>query len=384
MSQIYLDTLLLQCRYLLSDLLLFYILKNGEPFHVRGVVYVPGYPGYMPWDIENSTNLPSKLKESIEIDLVNIRAMGANTIRFWGAPEYCYELLKDIDSLHFIQTIWFDGAQNDFQDSTFKENTKAYIRSVVDRVYSVFTDNNPPLIAWIAGNELSESGILSTNSAHPEITGYQGEYITAENINASEAFIAEMADYIRSYEFENYGRQSLISYANEIRTFDLISTPFLDFRCHNAYSYAIPYFRPQTQPGSYSGTLFQGWVEEIKAKYPDKPLLISETGLSISPEAPHIGPPNYGYGGNTEEEQATGILQNITDINTAKQPIAGVCVHEYLDAWWKYSLEDSYSQDPYDVEEWFGVVRLIEDSGWYKTAFRKVYYKIQEQWNGKE
>ena len=189
-----------------------------------------------------------------------------------------------------------------------------------------------------------------------------------------------MADYIKTYEFENYGNVSLVSYANDIRTSDIIDTPFLDFRCHNAYSYAVPYYRPNTIAGSNSGTLFQGWVEEIKLKYPNLPLLITETGLSVSPNANHAGPPNYGYGGNTTSEQTTGLLQNINDINTAALPIAGLCIHEYLDAWWKFGLEDSYSQDPNDIEEWFGIVRLAPSGNWYSTEPRDSYLAIKQIW----
>lgn len=358
-----------------------YILKNNLPFQIKGVVYVPGYPGYLPWEIEKSTSLPAELRNSISTDISNIKAMGANTIRFWGAPKYCYEALKIVGNLNFIQTIWIKGDEPDFQNSVFKETTKSYIREVVDRIYSAFNDNSPPLVAYIVGNELSETSILSTNATHPQINNYSGNYIiTDSNITATEAFLAEMADYTRTYEFETYGNISLLSYANDIRTADIIETPFLDFISHNAYSYAVPYYRPNTSLGSNSGTIFQGWVEEIKSKHPNKPLLITETGLSVSPNANHVGAPNYGYGGNTELEQTTGLLQNINDINTTALPTAGVCIHEYLDAWWKFGLEDSYSQDPDDIEEWFGIVKLINSNDLYTTEYRNSYNVIKNTW----
>ncbi len=357
------------------------ILKNNLPFQIKGVVYVPGYPGYLPWEIEKSTSLPAELRNSIFTDISNIKAMGANTIRFWGAPKYCYEALKNVGDLNFIQTIWIKGDEPDFQNTIFKETTKSYIREVVDRIYSVYNDNSPPLVAYIVGNELSETSVLSTNAANPQINNYSGNYIkTDSNITATEAFIAEMADYTRTYEFETYGNISLLSYANEIRTADIIEAPFLDFISHNAYSYAVPYYRPNTSLGSNSGTIFQGWVEEIKSQHPNKPLLITETGLSVSPNANHVGAPNYGYGGNTELEQMAGLLQNINDINTTALPTAGVCIHEYLDAWWKFGLEDSYSQDPDDIEEWFGIVKLKNSNDWYSTEFRNSYNTLKNTW----
>jgi hypothetical protein len=336
-----------------------HILKDGEPFFVRGIVYVPGYPGHLPWDTEIAASLPEKLRNSIDRDLAQISSLGANTVRLWGAPRYCYEAIKQIGNLFFIQTLWIDSEVGDLHDPQFKEDTKAYIRSVIDRIYIVYADIQPPLIAYLVGNELSESTIRATNTSHTELSSYSGSHITTgNNLNPSEVFLAEMADYVKEYEHSTYGVTHLVSYSNDIRTADLIDTPFLDFRSHNTYSYAVPYYRPGTSPGSVSGTVLQGWIEELKSRHPDLPLLITETGLSVSPNAPHIGPPNYGYGGNTESEQSAGLLQNIADAETSQFPNAGVVIHELLDAWWKFGLEDSHSQDPNDIEEWFGIVRL--------------------------
>jgi hypothetical protein len=357
-----------------------FIYKDGQRFDVRGVVYVPGEPGYLPWEIEVMTSLPADVMSRIDTDLAGIKALGANTVRLWGAPAYCYEAIRAIGGLNILQTIWIDVAVADFQDTAFKTRTRSYIRAVVDRVYAAYPDDDPPVVAFLVGNELSEASILSTNQAHPEITSFTGSHFIAENINASEAFIAEMADYLRSYELETYRRASPISYANDIRTVELLDTPFLDFRSQNAYSYAVPFYRPQTLPGSHTGTLFQGWIEELKYMHPGVPLLITETGLSVSPNAAHLGPPNYGYGGNTEAEQATGIVQNLADIESAAIMIAGVTIHEYLDAWWKFGLEDSLSQDPDDIEEWFGMVRLVPGGAGYMTAPRPVYDQVRAIW----
>jgi len=357
-----------------------FIYKDGERFDLRGVVYVPGEPGYLPWEIEPMASLPADVIARIDADLAGIKALGANSVRLWGAPGYCYEAVRELGGLDILQTIWLDAEVVDFQDAAFKTQSKTYIRTVVDRVYDAYPNDDPPIVAFLVGNELSEASILSTNQAHPEITSFTGNYFLAENVNASEAFIAEMADYLRTYEWQTYGRTTLISYANDIRTVDLVDTPFLDFRSQNVYSYAVPYYRPETLPGSASGTLYQGWIEELKYMHPGVPLLVTETGLSVSPNAVHVGPPNYGYGGNTEAEQAAGILQNLADLQSASISVAGVTIHEYLDAWWKFGLEDSLSQDPDDIEEWFGMVRLVSYGAGYSTEPRPVYDAVRDLW----
>ena len=286
-------------------------------------------------------------------------AMGANTVRFWGAPRYAYEALARQGSLSFVQTLWVGTEVADLHDPVFKFQTREYFRSVIDRINQVFPNGSAPLVAYLIGNEISASTIRATDAAHPTLDRYTGTYVrTGSGLTASEVFLAEMADYVKRYEEETWGVRHLVSYSNMIYTADLIDTPFLDFRSFNVYPYDIPWLRPNTAPGSSTGTYLQGWVEELRARHPDVPLLVTETGLSVSPNAPHHGPPNYGYGGNTEFEQATGLVQAVEDVATAREPVAGVIVHELLDAWWKFDLEDSYSQDPNDVEEWFGLVKL--------------------------
>ncbi|MCX6294421.1 MAG: hypothetical protein NT127_09055, partial [Sphingobacteriales bacterium] len=80
-----------------------FILKNDIPFEIKGVVYVPGYPGTLPWETELNTNLPLNFSNSINQDMINIKAMGANTVRLWGAPKKCYESIKAIGGLSILQ-----------------------------------------------------------------------------------------------------------------------------------------------------------------------------------------------------------------------------------------------------------------------------------------
>ncbi len=362
-----------------------HILLNGNPLDIRGVVYVVGYPGYIPWEVESTHPLPDDLQVRINEDIDNIIALGANTIRLWGAPQYCYEVIQETESLNIIQTIWFDGEVEDFQNETFKESSKQYIREVIQRMFMGTAGATPPLLAFVVGNELSEPSILSTNLLNPSINSYVGEFIVTDTtLSATEAFLAEMADYTKSYYSEFFDVVPLTTYANDIRTAEMIDTPFLDFRSHNAYSYAVDYYLENPPVGHSSGTIFQGWLEYLKHMVPDKPLLITETGLSVSPGLPSTGPPNYGYGGNTEAEQAQGLIQNLNDAESSTTPLAGVIIHEYLDAWWKFGLEDSYTHDPDDIEEWFGIMKLSQDGDNIIVTSRMAYNQIKTRWTGGE
>ena len=69
------------------------------------------------------------------------------------------------------------------------------------------------------GNEISEQTLLATNAAHPDLDRYEGRMVrTGGGLNASEVFLAEMADYLKQYEQDLYGVTHLVSYANQIRT----------------------------------------------------------------------------------------------------------------------------------------------------------------------
>jgi len=358
-----------------------YILKNGTPLIIKGVVYVPIYPGFLPWELSPRTDLPEKLKKSIVKDIRDIKEMGANTIRFWDVPAFCYKALKDVGGLCFIQTVWFDASQNDYQSSAYKEKCKKNIVIAIDRIYSVYSqDDPPPIVAFLVGNELYRRNVLKTDTLHPEIKSYKGAYVSAqEGATPTECFLAEMADYTKEYEMVHYGQSHLVSYSNEVRTEDILDTPFLDFRSYNIYPYGI-WEESRIDLDKRNKSLFEMWTEHFKKEYPDKPLLITETGLSESPNAQHTGPPHYGYGGNTEDEHAEYLQETWKELIAAKVPLAGMCIHEYLDSWWKFGKEDSLEHDPSDVEEWFGIVAIEPEGDWYKTVFRKVYNTMKKQW----
>jgi hypothetical protein len=103
-------------------------------------------------------------------------------------------------------------------------------------------------------------------------------------------------------------------------------------------------------------------------------------GLSVSPNAQQVGPPNYGYGGNAESEQSIGLDRQLLDMETASFTIAGSCIHEFGDSWWKFGLDDSYTQDPNDIEEWFGLMKISRTGNGYSVTPRPVYQMLQGRW----
>ncbi len=81
---------------------------------------------------------------------------------------------------------------------------------------------------FMNSNKLGESNIQSINSANPEINKYTVNFRnTVTELNATETLLAEVTDYIKSYETSIYGNNLLVSHAIDFRTADQIEKMLL-------------------------------------------------------------------------------------------------------------------------------------------------------------
>jgi len=120
---------------------------------------------------------------------------------------------------------------------------------------------------------------------------------------------------------------------------------------------------------------YYGYLCDLKRKYPDKPILITEFGYSTSPN----GSGNCGYGRNSEGEQADCIKQRWYDI--VRAGCLGGIVFEWNDEWWKNNCtgDDKNSHDLNDPEEWFGVIAVNgTDPDNYTLRKKQAYCAIKE------
>jgi hypothetical protein len=72
---------------------------------------------------------------------------------------------------------------------------------------------------------------------------------------------------------------------------------------------------------------------------------------------------NWGYGGNTLEEQTAGILYMFRSLMDGGA--GGACVFNYSDGWWKAGDEFTHNDA---AEEWFGLVEYSSLSDKYGTV----------------
>jgi hypothetical protein len=138
----------------------------------------------------------------------------------------------------------------------------------------------------------------------------------------------------------------------------------IDYISYNIYSYDPERIRDH-QAGPITGTPYQGYIAALKKCYPNKPLVIIETGLpdsnsavGLDQERLHPWYPAYRRGGLTQEQVSEGLADRYWDARLLKDDndpnivIAGLAVFEWNDEWHKVGNPNNQADDP---EEHFGV-----------------------------
>lgn len=286
----------------------FYV--NGEAFVVKGIGYSPYRPGQLPWSTEVSLDV-------MKMDFARIQAAGFNTLRTWAPLTLEQLALAKQYELMVLQGIWVDPKGNYASDAFH-----ASVRDVVYREVARAKESDN-VLAFLIGNELSPKHVLSAGLDK------------AESLLKTAYKAAKQAD-----------NTALISYANWPRL-AILDTSFMDVASINLYPY---------EPISISHAFgFWGYVEFLKrTKVSGKPLIITETGLSVSPRAGD----REGYGGYSVKEQAKGLIE-LWDAAFAAGA-QGACLFEWNDEWWKnaHYHGDENKHDENDPEEWFGLVEF--------------------------
>ncbi len=286
---------------------------DGQKFFVKGIGYEVGAtPGVVPWN----HSFDSAIMTS---DIERILSGGFNTIRTW-APLTAQELdlLSQFD-VKIIMGIWIDP-HGDFSNPGFVTQAKTIVTDVLS--YSKDYNN---IIAYLIMNEPLP------------------ETISAAGYDATVALWTQLIDIIH-----NMHPDRPVSIANTSNG-TYIDPAVFDFSAYNVYIY-----NPVTVNYLHG---YRDYIRYLQTEnVSGRPLIITEFGLSVSPS----GPGNWGYGGNSLDEQQAGILHMYSSL--VDGGAAGACVFNYSDGWWKGGNE--YVHDN-QVEEWFGLVEYSDLSDQY-------------------
>jgi hypothetical protein len=295
---------------------------GGERFLVVGVGYeYYSRPGQAPWKKKSE---PAVMRE----DFRRIREAGFNTIRTWGPlGDEELELAADY-GLWVIQGLWIKP-DVDFNDPAFRRETLEFYEREITR-----SAKHPNILFYLLLNEP------------------HGDAVFRAGTQKMNEFYAEMMRVAKRCDPKRF-----FSYSNCIHTDFMVPTMW-DLAAQNVYPYA-----PTTIDRCLGYRAYLEWTKRSLAK--DKPLIITEHGLSVSPNGD-----GRGYGGNSLAQQRDGMIRMNEDWLAAGA--VGGCAFMWTDGWWKTGNENQHDPGP---ESWYGILEVDTS---YMGQPRPVYYALKE------
>jgi hypothetical protein len=337
---------------------------SREPLFFKGI-------GYSPYLVNETPMLgaPPGNDDRYEEHLGLLKELNVTYLHVFPTqmPPKFFEAL-DKTELLYGQDVWVCPYEEDFLAEPFLAKTMETIKAAIDHVYTVGRPDR--LILFSIGDELQPAAVIRTDSLHPEVRSYHGKHLSVSNRTPSEIAMARLIDMAMDYELTRYGQRHLYCHTSfthigpladrpdiEVPKENVITPDLGDLICLNVYTYARGV--RTSPPGSITGTSYQGYLEELTATS-NKPVLITQVGLSTSPFEPKAWVP--GFGGHKVEEVPAAFSAIWKDIKTARgsEKICGVSFFELNDEWWKSGEDsaDSSRHDLEDPEEWFGIYEI--------------------------
>ena len=237
---------------------------------------------------------------------------------------------------------------------------------------------------WLLGIECEAYLVNGTNTAHPEMSSFDGEYVYARNISPFEVFIAQMSELAISYETEHYRMQRPVAFINWTTT-DPISHPNEPYIKEDSVSIDVERIKPKASfaPGFFASYHVYPYYAEFLnfpsgdiqvdenpyyaylntlVDYHSMPVLISEFGLPTSRGVTHI---NYltglNQGGHSQQQQGEGVVSLLDDIY--RSGCMGGIVFAWQDEWFKRSWNTMDFDDPNARPRWLNVESSEENFG---------------------
>jgi len=307
-----------------------WIYVDGERFLVKGVGYSGWRPHQLPWQTRPDP-------EIIENDFRMIKEAGFNTIRTWSALNPKELELARKYGLMVMQGIFVDPTR-DFASPIYQNYVVTTVKNQV-RYYL----KEPNIMLFMVANE-------------PPI-----ERVHSSGVENAEKILKLMVDTVHQLD-----PKKIVTFSNWVQL------SFLDHSMLPVIAFNVYMYEPHIVNHALGYKWYIEWLKKTVSR--NKPLIISEFGLSVSP----YGPGNMGRGGNTEEEQRDGVIQMWDDIINAGA--TGGCVFEWNDEWWKnYDYSgDQHKHETSDPEEWFGILEIKDDSSDPKGRPRLVYEALKK------
>ncbi len=300
---------------------------NGEKTFINALGYEIGArPGQHPYEDKKVLEI-----DRMRNDLKIIKEAGFNAVRTWSElAEEEVQLVQE-SGLLLVYGIWIKP-DADFGDPEFVKDAEKQVRKVMawskkyDCIitYLIMNEPMPAHIHKVGARHTYDLWTGLTKIIHEE---HPGIPVTISNNSA-------IGEYLNARIFDVYG--------------------------YNTYDYE------EGLPGYTQG--FANHFDYLKKlNGENKPVLVTEFGLSVSPEG-------WGkmYGGQTRVKQAGHVIKNFREV--LDSGVAGICPFYYADGWWKTGEPGVHNPLP---EEWFGYWGYADENDTVGYP-RPIWYEFKE------
>lgn len=389
-----------------TDLLQVYGENGWQDIYIDGVDIGAGKPGKFPGELGISYNDYYRW-------FGQISELGANAIRVYTIlmPDF-YNALYDYNAQAEKPLYFFQGVYNDEDlvlryNDVFAGNNAVYdafvsdIHDCIDVVHGnarlteraghasgdYVRDVSGWLMGWIIGIEFSADIIEQTNVYSPELTSYEGEYISIQDGSAFEVFMAMSLDAAVAYETENYAVQRPVAFVNwptsdpldhpDEADQEMENGPGIDeakliqedafqaglFVSYHVYPYYPDYMMfskmyLQDDPGNP----YRGYLRTLKAHYGDLPVVITEIGQPSSRGMAHRDEARgFNQGNLNEKQQGENLVVLLDDIKAAG--CGGGIIFTWQDEWFKRTWNAMAYDDPERRPYWSNVQTAEQNFG---------------------
>lgn len=370
----------------------FYVIQNKrfQKTFLRGVNLGATKPGFFPGQLGISKSDYLRWFEYIH-------DLHANVIRVYTTMQpIFYEALKDFNETHsnplyLMQGVWLNEESIKALQDPYENNNQIMNEFIQDgkNLVDIFHGNSilperlgfasgeyrvdvsAYVIGWILGIEWSPDFVLQTNQMHANQTHYEGNVVFTKYATPFEAFLAQVADEILTYEIDEYHMTRPLSFTNWLTTDplthdnepdpkeDLVSvnvehirlrpTAFAgQFASYHIYPYYPEFmnYQPEYINQRFDGETnpYRAYLRHLKSIH-SMPVLVAEYGVPSSRgkahDAIHSG---YHQGQHNEQEQGAILVSLLQDI--VEEQYMGAMIFAFQDEWFKRT----WNTMDYDLE----------------------------------
>jgi hypothetical protein len=247
-------------------------------------------------------------------------------------------------------------------------------------------DVSPWLLGYIVGREIYANEVVQTNKNNPSINTYQGDVFGIANASPTEAWATQRLDLAMTYERAHYAQQHPISFSSwptldpidhptENSPEDMVSlnldgidetnAPAGYFASYHVYPYYPDFLVCDPDYRQYRDDMgensYLGYLNDLKAQYAKRPLIISEFGVASSWGSSRFSTNGMHHGGLTEQQQGEYIVRMMHNIQDAN--CGGGILFSWIDEWFKYVWIFGQTTNPSTRQRWHNIYSAEENYG---------------------